>query len=27
VSDTYSNFTTIKIRELLETMRPIGASS
>lgn len=27
VSDTYSNFTTIKIRELLETMRPIRASS
>jgi predicted GH43/DUF377 family glycosyl hydrolase len=27
VSDTYSNFTTIKIRELLETMRPVAASS
>ena len=25
VSDTYSNFTTIKISRLLETMRPIGA--
>ncbi|MDM7979088.1 MAG: glycoside hydrolase family 130 protein [Rhizobium sp.] len=27
VSDTYSNFMTIKIRELLETMRPVGATS
>jgi len=27
VSDTYSNFTTIKVQELLETMRPVGANS
>lgn len=27
VSDTYSNFMTIKILELLETMRPVGATS
>lgn len=27
VSDTYSNFTTIKIRGLLETMRPVATSS